>query len=461
MTDQQRWDALGCVSSHMRTPNLDRLARRGVRFENCYTTAPQCVPARISLATGLYPHTTGVWKNQPVCLSPRCPTWMRVLREAGYRTSLFGKTHLHEHGGDLREREHLLHAYGLDDVDEIGGPRASASLLSHMTARWEALGLWEAYRADYADRFATKPHVVRPTVLPDEEYADAYVGRRAREYLADYDRGQPWMCWVSFGGPHEPWDTPASWAKKFDPADMPRPTLRAGWMSQGDTTLSSLCKHWPDGFDADDVAAMRADYVANVALIDDQIGRLFDVLEERGELDDAVIVFTSDHGEHNGDAGLIYKDTFLDGSARIPMIVSTPDGARGAVASTPCELIDVGPTLCAAAGVEIPHRQFGRSLLPAASAPDASVRDHAVSEFDGELMLATQDRKLMLDPRGEPHALLDRRDDPAEQCNLLGTVAMDELLGASRRFLMSTQLHEPREIVARPEDLVRQAGTTA
>ena len=141
MTDQQRADALGCSGGWVRTPHLDRIAREGVRFSNCVTTSPVCIPARVSLATGRYPHNTGVWDNGAFTLPADAPTWMRAIREAGYRTSLFGKTHLHPHGGDLRDRVDLMHAYGLDDVDEIGGPRASARVLSHMTARWQAKGL--------------------------------------------------------------------------------------------------------------------------------------------------------------------------------------------------------------------------------------------------------------------------------------------------------------------------------
>lgn len=126
MTDQQRWDAMSCSGDWVKNPNLDRIAAEGVRFSRCVTTTPICVPARVSLATGRYPHNTAVWHNLAYTLSPEAPTWMQAVRDAGYRTSLFGKTHLHPHQGDLRECEHPINAYGLDDVDEIGGPRASA-----------------------------------------------------------------------------------------------------------------------------------------------------------------------------------------------------------------------------------------------------------------------------------------------------------------------------------------------
>ena len=201
MTDQQRWDAMGCSGGWVRTPNMDRIASEGVRYTNCVTTSPVCVPARLSLATGLYAHNTGVWNNSKHKMRADTPTWMQAIRDAGYRTSLFGKTHLHTNNGDLRKREHLMHAYGLDDVNEIGGPRASMKCLSYMTEMWEEKGLWKAYQKDYNDRFKTKPHLVRPTAVGLENDADVYVGQQAKRYLQNYDHDKPWFCWVSFGGP--------------------------------------------------------------------------------------------------------------------------------------------------------------------------------------------------------------------------------------------------------------------
>ena len=97
MTDQQRWDAMGCSGDWVRTPNLDRIAGEGVRFTRCITTTPICIPARVTLATGRYPHNHSVWSNVDYTLPPDGPSWMRVVRDCGYRTSLFGKTHLHPH----------------------------------------------------------------------------------------------------------------------------------------------------------------------------------------------------------------------------------------------------------------------------------------------------------------------------------------------------------------------------
>ncbi|MEL7237544.1 MAG: hypothetical protein AAGK78_01675, partial [Planctomycetota bacterium] len=151
--------------------------------------------------------------------------------------------------------------------------------------------------------------------------------------------------------------------------------------------------------------------------------------------------------------GLIYKDTFLDGSVRIPLIVSVPGGLQGAVAETPCELIDVGPTLCDVAGVELGYQQFGRSLLPATRNAATQVRDYAVSEFDGELLLATPQRKLMLTRDDETYAVIDRENDLDEQNPHASGEA--ELRDAVTQFRSQTQLAEPREVQARPEDLLK------
>ena len=341
MTDQQRWDAMGCSGEKkksacgssksedrvgfawVQTPNLDHIASEGIRFTNCVTTSPVCIPTRLSLATGLYPHNTGVWDNMQHQMPVETPTWMRAVRDAGYRTSLFGKTHLHPHNGDLREREGLMNAYGLDDVNEIGGPRASANVLSHMTAEWEAKGLWDAYRADYRERFSTKPHLVRPSTLGLENYADVYVGQQAKQYLQNYDREAPWCCWVSFGGPHEPWDTPEPYASMYDPEDMPPaiPPPAAGERPLGH--LDQLMERVNPTFEPGEIGRLRANYAGNITLIDTQIGDILDTIKARGELDNTIIVHTSDHGEMNGDYGLIYKSNFLNGAVRIPLLVRT------------------------------------------------------------------------------------------------------------------------------------------
>ena len=449
MTDQQRWDAMGCSGDWVKTPNLDRIASEGVRFTNCVTTSPVCVPARLSLATGLYPHNTGVWNNQKHRMKPETPTWMQAVRDAGYRTSLFGKTHLHTNNGDLREREHLMHAYGLDDVNEIGGPRASMKCLSYMTEMWEEKRLWKAYRDDYQQRFKTKPHIVRPTPLGLENDADVYVGQQAKQYLQNYNRQEPWFCWVSFGGPHEPWDCPKPYASMYNPNDMPKPVARQAAGNRPLGSLDNLMKNKKKSpkFDVGDVGKMRADYAGNVTLIDDQIGEILDTIQERGELDNTVIVFCSDHGEMNGDYGLVYKSNFLNGAVRIPFLVRTPDTLKKTISDRTCdnpiEWIDIGPTLVEMAGGELKHRQFGKSLRPVLDDTDATHREFAISEISREIMLLNREWKIALNKEGTPYLLFNVQDDPDEVNNLAGLPKMksveDQLTKQISEYLKQTE----------------------
>ena len=447
MTDQQRWDAMGCSGGWVDTPNMDRIASEGVRFSNCVTTSPVCISARVSMATGLYPHHTGIRHNMEHTLPPETPTWMQAVRSAGYRTSLFGKTHLHPHRGDLREREYLLNAYGLDDVNEIGGPRASARVLSHMTADWDEAGIWEAYQEDFKERFSKKPNMVRPSTHPLEWYADVYVGRHAKNYLRDYRRDEPWFCWVSFGGPHEPWDTPEPYASQYASERMPAPATRPKSLGPHPTnTLDSRYEEAPI-LEPGDTGAMRADYAGNVSLIDAQIGELLDTIEERGELGSTVIILTSDHGEHNGDAGLIYKETFLDGAVRVPMLVRTPDTcnshAGGQVNDSFVEWFDAGPTLVELAGGELTHEQSAKSLLPSLSNSSLVHREEAISEYRQETMIMNDKWKMAVNEYMEPYLLIDREQDPGETRNLAGVpdteTVVEELVGRIKERVKFTR----------------------
>lgn len=449
MTDQQRADALGCAGGAMSTPHLDALAARGVRFAQCFTPSPVCMSARLTLATGRYPHTTGLWDNDGgYNAPPNTPTWMRAVRDAGYRTSLFGKTHLYAHHPevDMRDQEPLLHALGLDDVDEIGGPRASTRVMSHMTVRWQELGWLEAYRADYAERYGNKPHVARPSVLPPEEYADTYVGARAVEYLSAYDRAEPWCCWVSFGGPHEPWDAPEPYHSMYAPTDMaaalprmrdshPRPR---GALDRRFETSPALSP--------EDVAALRADYAGNVTLIDEQIGRILGAIEARGELENTFIIFTSDHGEMNGDHGLIYKQQMLDSAVRVPLIACGPGvEARGAVSQTVVEMHDVGATIMEAVDAAPGYKHAARALQPQFHDPAAPGRGDAFAEIAGEIMLFDGRWKTVLNQSGEVYLLFDQAEDPTEQINRAGDPACEDIRTRARlrilERLVTSQIH--------------------
>ena len=163
---------------------------------------------------------------------------------------------------------------------------------------------------------------------------------------------------------------------------------------------------------------MRANYAGNVSLIDDQIGEVLAVIEARGEMDNTLIAFTSDHGEMNGDHGLIYKMNFYDGALRVPLVIRSPGENGGRVNDSLVEMCDVGPTLVELAGGTIEYRHFARSLVGAMQG--GRHREDALSEFMGEFMLINDDWKIAVNREGLPYLLFDRRNDPTETQNLAG-----------------------------------------
>jgi choline-sulfatase len=418
MADQHRWDALGCTGGWVHTPNLDRIAANGVLFRNAYTNAPVCIPARVSLALGRYPHNHKVRINRTYTLEREKPTWMRRIHKAGYATSVFGKTHLHPHRGDLRENDDLVRGWGFDHVEEIAGPRASLVTQFALKDRWQEAGVYEAYKADLKDRFENQAWLVRPSPLPLPLYPDVYVGQQAASYLRAFDRPQPWFCWVSFSGPHEPYDAPEPYASRYDPDAMPPPIPRS--QATRERPRGRLDRRSGVPFEPGDIARLRAGYAGKVTLIDDQVGDLLRVVEERGEWDRTIVAFVSDHGEMNGDFGLLRKGNFLNPAVRIPFLLRVPGLAEGATTDTVVELMDLGATLAELAGTAAPRRSLARSVVPVLERPSMRHRRGALAEVGKETMYATRDWKIALNKQLRPYLLFNLRRDPTEQRNLVG-----------------------------------------
>jgi arylsulfatase len=445
LTDQQRGDALGAVSPWIRTPALDRLAREGTRFRRCVTPSPGCIPARFSLMTGLYPHNTGIWTGGHFTLPAEARTWVRAIRDAGYRTSLVGKTHLHPQTGDLRDRRPLVQSWGFDDVTEIAGPHASAWSQSDLTDEWARAGLLDAFVADLEERRSAGGDLVRPSPLGFEHHYDSFVGRRAIELVRGYGSDRPWFLWVGFGGPHEPWDAPEPYASMYDPSELPPPL----------PPIESVLPDRPRGrllderveqdadrhaaLSPDQLAAVRGNYAGKVSLVDHWVGELLAAVEERGDLDRTLVVFASDHGEHAGDHGLFHKNTFLEPSVTVPLVIRLP-GAAARVASEPVELIDVGATLADAAGAELGYPQWGRSLLPVVRGDAPFAREFAIVEHRAEAMVVDARWKVAFNSDGAAYQSTDLETDPDERRNLAGTAEVRAVEEAARERLLGRVL---------------------
>ena len=460
MTDQQRADSMGCTgAAPLQTPNMDRLAAEGVRFANAVTSCPLCMPARASFVSGLYCHSHGMWANRGR-LPAGDETFFQHLQRAGYHTAYVGKSHFYEHlrGEHLRDYEPYMRARGIDTLHETTGPWATTITRSYMTDRWEKLGLYKAFRDDYARR-RKNPTASWPSPLPAEEFLDSYIGREAVSFVDGYDGAAPVCLFAGFGGPHEPFDAPGQYATMYDPADCPpaiapepipdglAPAAR-GYIHRRDSYLKGA-----DAIDPAAAAATRANYYGKIRLIDEWFGRVLDAFDRRGWLDETLVVHWSDHGEMCGDHGLYHKMCFYESSVRVPLTIRWPgELPAGQVRPHLAGTVDVFDTLLSAAGCEPSARSQGMNLLDACRDESAPLREAAFSEValpvDGRSLRTTMVRtdryKYAVTESAEPIMLFDLAEDPLEQRNLAADPAAADIRAALdhriQRWLLETQV---------------------
>ncbi len=424
MADQLRADAINLGKHTTKyTPNLDALAAKSICFNNAVTTSPICAPARASILASLYPHQMNIWDNKPHTFPAEASNWVKILSQQGYRTSVFGKTHYYPYNGsvpDMRLAENLLHAYGYDVVDEIPGVRVSGTLLSHLTALWEEQGYLNIMQQDLARRYSGKHTSTEPSPLPLELYPDIYVGTKALDYLSTYEEDHPFFCFVSFVGPHDPWDCPEQYSSLFKDQTMEKPLapfvdknpkrLQGNW----DTEV-----HHPP-LDLEDIEAVRRNYAGKVSLIDEQIGHIVNCLKEKGLWEDTLVIFTSDHGELLGDHHRLYKQNFLNAALKVPLFIKPPHIEQGRTSDALVELIDIGPTIVDYAHSEMDYPHSGRSLKPVLEEPTSNHRQRVFSEYNHEIMVWDGTWKLVVTEDLKPYLLFNLAEDPDEQVNVVG-----------------------------------------
>ena len=416
--DQHRFDYVGCAGSDfIDTPNLDRLAERGVRFTHCCTNAAVCAPARIGLATGLQPCHLGSLDNS--CYLPlHATTYMQRLRDHGYRVGCVGKLDLAKpdpYNGRRGDRP-CAFGWGFTHPEECEGKMHAGTVPSPHGPYgfWLAeRGLFERFHEDYAARSRTGwvKDALHDSVLPTEAFEDVYIGDRAAEWLADVPDDFPWYYFVSFVGPHDPFDPPTEYAERYRGAPMPAPiedTLegKAGWVAERRIALSD-----------EDTAIARRQYCGAISAIDDAVGKIMDALEGRGMLDNTVVVFASDHGEMLGDHGLYKKSVPYEAALRVPLLIAGPGIAGGRVSDALVELIDVNPTLCDLAGLPAQQAIDGRSVGPVLRGERAEHREDVVSALRRFRLIRTRTHKL-IENYNDRTELYDLTSDPDELHNL-------------------------------------------
>lgn len=403
--DQWRGDWCDPERPVVDLPRIFGVARAG-HHRRAYAPSPQCVPARLSWLSGLPPSRFGVTTHRPIDVPPDTPSIFRSLRDRGVHTELVGKSHWTAHvpGRDLRDEASRLHRFGFDRVLEIAGPRGLRHVECELTEAWRAEGVLETTRADLAERYGAEGAAwrVRPTPLPNHLYPDLWLADRAVERIGALPRDRPWMLWVSFVGPHEPFDTPSPWAGRHRDAALPPPCPAPRWLEGLPETSSArrAAARWANRLDAEAVDALRRDYADRLVMLDEQVGRLLDALGARTDASASDVVITADHGEMLGDAGMLYKGAMFEPAVRVGWIESRREAIGGS--SRPA-----GTTALLQAHLE---RMCGRFAAP----PPATV----LVEHDRELMAVEGPLKVVLDSRGRLLWACDLSDDPAETIDL-------------------------------------------
>lgn len=384
LTDQQRWDSLGCYGADwVETPNLDRLGSEGVIFDNCYVNNPVCTPSRASIWTGKELPGHGVYKlfdslpHEEVHFPER-------LRQAGYRTALFGKLHT---SGRLFEAYHRHPNDGFDEYE--WGLEASI----HLDSPFNGYSRWlQDNHPEFYKELSEKGRALRHH--PQEVHFTHWAAERSIDFIgrsvSTDARDAPFFCCMSVFDPHNPYeDYPQEMLERVHKERIP-PPLKDGRRERPEAIererhLSYLGDF--DSFSAEDLEAMRLGYFASLALIDIEVGRVLGALEEKGVGDNTLVIFASDHGDMIGDHDLVVKGAyFYDGCSKVPFLMRWPEKIPG---GRRVEAIVQPHNICAtvlqAAGVmgsavqaEMPSSE---DLLPLARGEIEKVRQYAVCAY--------------------------------------------------------------------------------
>ncbi len=386
LTDQQRLDSMRCYGNDwIQTPSLDALADQSFVFENCYVTQPVCTPARASIMTGLYPQTTGlIGNNKPL---GRDTKTIAEMISGDYLCAYYGKWHL---GDDAIPQHGFEEWLSVEDFHR------------HQYTRKE----YRFREADY-NGFLRENGVEPPPPdvsyekwfpganLPEELTQAAYLGNEASRFIREHGQSahasRPFMLYVSYFEPHPPYTGPLNDLYDPDeisvgPAFLQRPEggalvnrLRADYYMGGN--LNPLGAEGGDVHDTSTEAGwrkLRAQYFANVTLVDRSVGRILQALEESGQADNTIVVFTSEHGEMAGDHGMLEKRSLYEEASRVPLLVRIPwlnsgqERIGGSIGQ-----VDFVPTLLELVGDAIPDHLQGQSRA-AVLRGDAGLEDNDV-----------------------------------------------------------------------------------
>ncbi|MBV7338815.1 sulfatase-like hydrolase/transferase [Chloroflexi bacterium TSY] len=441
ITDQQRYETIGALGySHVDTPHLDRLVNEGVAFSQCHVNSPSCGPSRASLFTGHFPHNSGVQRNN----DPWPRIWVQDLREAGYYCVNIGKMHADPYSN--------MHGFHERFVVENKQRRLAEPLWSgnpHVfDDEWDKALAVQGFERPEKEAYMAWPDARERQgcfewKLPENLHPDVFTGDLALRWIdkAPNEMEEPLFLQVGFPGPHPPFDPIERYVKPYMERDLEILPVTEAEMAGQPETLKSLrariADRKADSIDFDPLASdeqrqrQRAYYLANMTMIDEQVGRILEALEQRDMLENSVVIFTSDHGDCLGDHGLVEKWNMYDSSVRVPLVVWSPKRYQGSrVVDALTQWFDIGPTILDLAGAEPTTPMEAQSLLPFLKNEgeiETERHRYVFSEHAPDLMLQNvgylymvrDERYKLVDYRGmDEGQLFDLTSDPNETVNL-------------------------------------------
>ncbi|HUY89533.1 MAG TPA: sulfatase [Pirellulales bacterium] len=429
---------LGCYGDpQAKTPNIDRLAARGVRFERAYCSFPLCGPSRNSILTGLYPNSTGILANAQIFRQtiPSQISMPQAFRQAGYFAARIGKLYHYNVPKSIGTNGHddpgswelELNPAGVDRLEE------EPKIFSLTPGSFGGTLSWYASPKD--DRRHTDGLMADDAVWVLERCAK--------------QKDRPFFLAVGFFRPHTPYVSPQMYFGLYPEEQMP--VVQRVKEDQADIPPAGLAsyKKEQDKLTDDLRRQCRQAYYASISFMDAQVGRVVDALDRLGLADDTIIVFTSDHGYHMGEHGLWQKQSLFEESSRVPLVIVSPGAAaQGAVAKSPVSQIDLFPTLAELCSVKAPANIQGQSLAPMLKDASVAGRGWAITQvvrgggfrrfgaspavgdegkrFFGYSLRTPRWRYTEWDEGREGRELYDHEADPREITNLADDPAQAE-----------------------------------
>lgn len=453
--DELNKSTLGCYGNEaITTPYIDSLAKNGTDYENCYTVSPWCLPARCSILTGQYPHHSGAYSNFRKCaLNNGISNLFFSMRDGGYHTTVFGKCHFAPVPyGETRADRTLPYdnfkAYykslGIEHLDLEDDKQVSVWFYDDYSKELDKAGYLKAYRDAVWNRDYQK---VFPFPGPVQWHPDVWVGQKAVDYIRHYNDEKPLFIWISFSGPHYTFDAPKEYLEqvdigKFWPLKKKEGELESTdrihhdsyfggenanidgcGMADGHACKNYTVQYWD---------RLRRSYHANVKLIDDQLGHILQVVEEKYG-DNSLVIFTADHGEMLGNHGLWGKhNCAYEEVWKIPLLIRYPGQKIAEKDGRLTNSTDFLPTCLHAAGIQIPPCD-GKPLQ------DTSWRrNFTFAEGEGYLAVTDGRYKYVHVQKGGEHGreLLDLDTDPAEFENQIYKAENQQILANLREKMI-------------------------